>query len=52
VQAVARGEIASLAEGRRRLRLGMEPRRYEPRRRREWAEAAGRYREIERTQAA
>ena len=52
VQAVARGEVPSLAEGRRRLARGTKPRRFEPRRRAEWAEAAGRYREIERAVAA
>jgi rhamnulokinase len=52
VQAIACGEIASLAEGRRLLREAAPPRRFEPRRRAEWAEAVGRYRELERTVAA
>lgn len=48
VQAIARGELASLAEGRRLLARGVPPRRFEPRRRPDWAEAVQRYREIER----
>ena len=52
VQAIACGEIASLAEGRRLLRQSAAPRRFEPRRRSEWAEATRRYRELERALAA
>jgi rhamnulokinase len=52
VQAIACGEIASLAEGRRLLRQAAPPRRFEPRRHPEWAEAVRRYREIERAVAA
>jgi len=52
VQAVTRGEIASLTEGRRLLAQSVQPRRFDPRRRAEWAEAARRYREIERAVAA
>ena len=47
VQAIACGEIDSLAEGRQLLRRSVEPRRFEPRQASAWAEAAGRYREIE-----
>jgi rhamnulokinase len=47
VQAIACGEIHSLAEGRQLLRRSVEPRRFEPRRASAWAEAAGRYQEIE-----
>jgi rhamnulokinase len=47
VQAIACGEIASLDEGRRILRAGLEPKRFEPRPAAGWAEAADRYREIE-----
>jgi rhamnulokinase len=47
VQAIACGGICSLAEGRQLLRRSVEPRRFEPRRASAWAEAAGRYREIE-----
>jgi rhamnulokinase len=47
VQAVACGEIASLAEGRARLARGAGLRRFEPRRAAAWAEATSRYREIE-----
>jgi rhamnulokinase len=47
LQAVATGELPSLAEARRRVALSVRPRRYEPRDRPGWAEAAERYREIE-----
>jgi rhamnulokinase len=47
VQAIACGELRSLAEGRQLLRRSVEPRRFEPRQAGAWAEAAGRYREIE-----
>jgi rhamnulokinase len=47
VQAIAGGEIGSLAEGRRLLDRSVRPRRFEPRRPETWAEAARRYREIE-----
>jgi rhamnulokinase len=52
VQAIACGEIASLAEGRRVLRQAAPPLRFEPQRRPEWADAVRRYREIERAVAA
>jgi len=47
LQAVATGDLPSLAEARRRVALSVRPRRYEPRDRPGWAEAAERYREIE-----
>jgi rhamnulokinase len=47
VQAIASGEIASLAEGRRLLEKSARPRSFTPRRSNAWAEAARRYREIE-----
>jgi rhamnulokinase len=47
VQAIACGEMRSLAEGRQLLRRDVEPRRFEPRRTSASAAAAGRYREIE-----
>jgi hypothetical protein len=47
VQAVATGALGSLAEGRRRVAEAVRPRRYEPRDRPGWKEAADRYREIE-----
>ncbi|HEY3187627.1 MAG TPA: FGGY-family carbohydrate kinase, partial [Solirubrobacteraceae bacterium] len=46
VQAISRGEIASLAEGRRRLEESFRPREFTPRRRATWAEAARRYQEM------
>jgi rhamnulokinase len=52
VQAIACGEIASLAEGRQLLRQGAGPRRFEPRRTGAWADAVGRYQEIEARSAA
>ena len=47
LQAVASGDLPSLAEGRRRVARSVPPRRFEPRERPGWAEAAERYREIE-----
>jgi rhamnulokinase len=47
LQAVASGELPSLAEGRRRVAQSVRPRRFEPRERPGWTEAAERYREIE-----
>jgi rhamnulokinase len=47
VQAMADGEIPSLAEGRRLLGRDARLRRYEPRRSREWSGAKRLYREIE-----
>jgi rhamnulokinase len=47
LQAVASGEVASIAEGRRLAARSMVPRRFEPRDRPGWNEAAERYREIE-----
>jgi rhamnulokinase len=47
VQAIARGEIASLREGRRLLARNAELRRFEPRRAAAWGEAKRRYQEIE-----
>jgi rhamnulokinase len=47
MQAVASGRLASLAEGRRLVARAVRPRRFEPRERPQWREAAERYREIE-----
>jgi rhamnulokinase len=47
VQALASGRLASLAEGRRRVACAVHPRRFEPRERPGWKEAAERYREVE-----
>jgi len=47
LQAVASGRIASLAEGRALVTRAVRPRRFEPRERPGWTEAAERYREIE-----
>jgi rhamnulokinase len=47
VQAVASGCLASLAEGRRLVARAVRPRRFEPRERPGWTDAAERYREIE-----
>jgi len=47
VQAVASGCLGSLAEGRRLVARAVRPRRFEPRERPGWKEAAERYREIE-----
>jgi rhamnulokinase len=47
VQAVASGRVASLAEARRLVAQAESPRRFEPRPRPGWREAAERYREIE-----
>jgi rhamnulokinase len=46
VQAVSRGEIASLSEGRRRLDESFRPREFTPRQRAAWSEAARRYQEM------
>ena len=47
MQAVASGRVGSLGEARRRVAQSLPPRRFEPRERPGWAEAAQRYREIE-----
>jgi len=47
LQAVASGELASIADGRRLVARATRPRRFEPRERPGWKEAAERYREIE-----
>jgi rhamnulokinase len=47
VQAVATGRVASLDEARRLVARAESPRRFEPRPRPGWSEAAERYREIE-----
>jgi rhamnulokinase len=47
LQAVASGRLGSLAEGRRLVARAVRPRRFEPRERPGWSEAAERYREIE-----
>jgi hypothetical protein len=47
VQAVASGRLGSLAEGRRLVARTVRPRRFEPRERPGWKDAAERYREIE-----
>jgi rhamnulokinase len=47
VQAIASGEIPSLADARRRVRQSIPLHRFEPRRASEWAEARKRYVEIE-----
>jgi rhamnulokinase len=47
VQAVADGEVPSLAEGRRFLASSARLVRYEPQRTREWTEAARFYRDLE-----
>jgi rhamnulokinase len=47
VQAVADGEVESLAEGRRLLASSARLVRYEPQRTPEWAEAARFYRDLE-----
>jgi len=46
VQAISRGEVASLSEGRRRRDESARPREFTPRRRAAWAEAARRYQEM------
>jgi rhamnulokinase len=46
VQAISRGEVASLAEGRRLLERSVRPREFVPRRAAAWAEAARRYQEM------
>jgi rhamnulokinase len=46
VQAVTRGEVASLAEGRRLIEQSVQPREFAPRRPAAWAEAARRYQEM------
>lgn len=52
VQAVAAGEVGSIAEGRAAIARSAAPREYRPRRRGGWDEAARRYREIEAESAA
>jgi len=47
LQAVASGRMGSLAEGRALVTRAVRPRRFEPRERPGWTEAAERYREIE-----
>jgi rhamnulokinase len=47
VQAIASGQLPSLAEARDLVAQAVKPRRFEPRDRRGWSEAASRYREIE-----
>ena len=47
LQAVASGRMGSLAEGRAIVSRAVRPRRFEPRERPGWTEAAERYREIE-----
>ena len=46
VQAMACGEVASLADGRARVARSFDLQRFEPRRHDEWAEAAARYRAV------
>jgi rhamnulokinase len=46
VQAISRGEVATLAEGRRLLEPSVQPQAFAPRRRDDWAEAARRYQEM------
>jgi rhamnulokinase len=47
LQAIATGGLASLAEARQVVARAVRPRRFEPRERPAWREAAARYREIE-----
>jgi len=47
LQSIASGRLASLAEGRRVVARAVKPKRFEPRERPGWSEAAARYREIE-----
>jgi rhamnulokinase len=47
LQAIASGRLPSLVEARGVVARTSTPRRFEPRERREWSEAAARYREIE-----
>jgi rhamnulokinase len=47
VQALAAGEIPSLAEGRRLVAASLRPRRFEPAGGGDWQEARQRYREME-----
>jgi rhamnulokinase len=47
VQAIAQGEIGSIAEARAMMRETVKPRRFEPRDAAVWRDAAQRYREIE-----
>jgi rhamnulokinase len=47
LQAIACGEIASLADARQLLKQSVRPQRFTPRQSRDWAEAARRFREIE-----
>ena len=52
LQVIASGQLDSLAEGRQVVARAVSPRRFEPRRRAAFQEAAGRYREIEASQAS
>ena len=52
VQAVACGQLSSLAEGRRVLSHHERPRAFTPRRRDAWSEALARYAELEAACAA
>lgn len=47
VQAIASGELPSLAAARQRVRAAVSPRRFQPRESSEWSAARARYREIE-----
>jgi rhamnulokinase len=47
IQAVASGSLGSLGDGRSLVARAVRPRRFEPRERPGWTEAAARYREIE-----
>ena len=47
VQAIASGELPSLAAARQRVRAALSPRRFEPRESSNWNDARARYREIE-----
>lgn len=47
VQAIASGELSSLAAARQRVRSAVAPRRFEPRESSDWSSARSRYREIE-----
>jgi rhamnulokinase len=47
LQAIASGQLASLDEARRLVARAIRPRRFEPRERPAWKEAATRYRELE-----
>lgn len=47
VQAIACGELPSLAAARQRVRAALSPRRFEPRESADWASARARYRDVE-----